>query len=194
MSYCLTGQVMDRGKQLSQVDPSPLKPQVDPLLLAGWAVTAHAPGEPGSGNEPSSAGAARAMDEPARDRAALGPVLVVDDETTIREIITETLELEGYSVVKAANGAEALKRIDEQRPSLILLDMRMPILDGWGVARTLRLRGIQVPIVVLTAANNAEAWAREISATDHLAKPFEDTDLLKVVERYCGPARREDHE
>jgi CheY-like chemotaxis protein len=118
---------------------------------------------------------------------ARGPILVVDDDRSIREIIAETLELEGYPVVQAPNGAEALQRIGEQLPSLILLDMRMPVLDGWGVARAVKERGITVPIVVLTAASNAAAWAKEIDADGFLAKPFQDTALLSIVERFAGP-------
>jgi CheY-like chemotaxis protein len=125
-------------------------------------------------------------DSPEDVAVALGPILIVDDDRTIREIVAETLELEGYPVVQAANGAEALAQIAHKLPSLVLLDMRMPVLDGWGVARALRDRGIRLPIVVLTAAHNARAWANEIGAIAYLAKPFEDTDLLATVERCRG--------
>jgi two-component system chemotaxis response regulator CheY len=123
---------------------------------------------------------------PVEAAVSLGPILVVDDDRTIREIIAETLELEGYLVEQAANGAEALAKIANKLPSLVLLDMRMPVLDGWGVARALRERGVRLPIVVLTAAHNARAWANEIGAIAYLAKPFEDTDLLATVERWRG--------
>jgi CheY-like chemotaxis protein len=113
-----------------------------------------------------------------------GPILVVDDDTSIREIIAEMLELEGYPVEQAANGAEALRRIEERVPSLILLDMRMPILDGWGVARALSSRGMHLPIVVLTAAQDPKSWAREVSAVAYLAKPFDDSDLFEIVQRH----------
>ncbi len=112
------------------------------------------------------------------------PILVVDDDRGIREIIAETLEFEGYQVAQAKNGAEALEMIAENPPSLVLLDMRMPVLDGWGVARALRARGIRLPIVVVTAAKDARAWANEIGAIGYLAKPFEDSDLLEAVDRY----------
>ena len=116
----------------------------------------------------------------------VGPILVVDDDPSIREIIVETLELEGYPVEQAANGAEALKKIEEQLPSLVLLDMRMPILDGWGLVSILRQRGWSLPIVVMTAAKNARTWANEIGAAAFLDKPFEDTDLLAIAERFHG--------
>lgn len=114
------------------------------------------------------------------------PVLVVDDDPSIREIIVETLELEGYWVEQAANGAEALKKIEAQLPSVVLLDMRMPVLDGWGLMKALNHRGLNLPIVVMTAAKNARTWASEIGASAFLDKPFEDTDLLAIVERFHG--------
>jgi two-component system chemotaxis response regulator CheY len=98
--------------------------------------------------------------------------------------VVETLELGGYSVEQAANGAEALEKIGQRLPSLVLLDMRMPVLDGWGVDRALRQRGHELPIIVMTAAQNARVWANEIGAAAYLAKPFEDTQLLAAVERY----------
>ena len=117
------------------------------------------------------------------------PILVVDDDPDIREIVTEVLSLEGYPVHAATNGAEGLQAIEvlrakdpECRP-LVLLDMRMPILDGWGVARKMKKRGLQVPIVVMTAARDARAWAAEIGADGCLPKPFELADLLTTVQR-----------
>ena len=120
---------------------------------------------------------------------SIAPILVVDDERAIREVIAELLELEGYTVEQATNGAEALDRIADPPPSLVLLDMRMPVLDGWGVARVLNERGVNVPIVVLTAAKDAQKWAAEIGAAGHLAKPFEATDLLAEVDKFRDRSR-----
>src|SRR5690349_18121625 len=69
-------------------------------------------------------------------------VLVVDDDETIRTTVSETLDLEGYPVHLAADGVEALRSAEESPPQVILLDMRMPVLDGWGVARGLAERGL----------------------------------------------------
>ena len=115
-----------------------------------------------------------------RDR----PILVVDDDQAIRLTIAELLESEGYSVATAINGADGLVVLDRVQPVLVLLDMRMPVLDGWGFARALRERNIHVPIVVLTAAQDARRWAHEIAASDVVAKPFDLVDLLDAVERY----------
>src|SRR3712207_3813658 len=105
-------------------------------------------------------------------------VLVVDDDDAIREVVQEILEGEGYRVSTAADGREALDRIAQVSPALVLLDMRMPVLSGWDVARELRDRRVDVPVVVMTAAQDARAWAREISAAGYLAKPFDIGDLL----------------
>jgi CheY-like chemotaxis protein len=91
------------------------------------------------------------------------------------------LELEGYDVDEAANGAVALEMVERHPPDVILLDMRMPVLDGWGFAAELRRRGRQIPIVVMTAARDAARWADEIAANGALSKPFAFDDLLRAV-------------
>ncbi len=114
------------------------------------------------------------------------PVLVVDDDDSIRTTVSDVLDLEGYAVVTAANGVEALQAVEEQPPLLVLLDMRMPMLDGWGFARELKARGVQLPILVMTAANNARAWAEEIEAEGFVAKPFDLGDLVAAVQRVAA--------
>jgi two-component system chemotaxis response regulator CheY len=116
------------------------------------------------------------------------PVLVVDDDEVIRLTLAGLLELEGYAVRTAADGAEALTIVDRERPCLVLLDMRMPVLDGWGFAAALRGRGVRVPIAVMTAAHDARRWADEVAADACLAKPFDLDDVLATVGRFCRPA------
>src|SRR5690349_12124864 len=111
------------------------------------------------------------------------PILVIDDDPSIRETVAEVLADEGYDVRTVTNGAEGLSAIERELPALVLLDMRMPVLDGWGFARTLDERGIRVPIVVMTAAQEARQWAREIGAGWSLAKPFDLLELLETIER-----------
>jgi CheY-like chemotaxis protein len=110
-------------------------------------------------------------------------ILVVDDEPGIRATVSAMLEIEGYVVDQASNGADALARLAAAMPDLIVLDMRMPVLDGWGFAAELRRRGHDVPIVVMTAARDAGRWAAEISAAETLSKPFRYDDLIGAVER-----------
>jgi CheY-like chemotaxis protein len=109
------------------------------------------------------------------------PILVIDDDPSILDTVAEMLEFEGYVVQLATNGAEGLAAIERHMPSLVLLDMRMPVLDGWGFATRLREQGIEVAVVVMTAAQDAQRWATDISANGYLAKPFEYNDLLKTV-------------
>lgn len=116
-----------------------------------------------------------------------GPILVVDDDEGILETVCDILEAEGYDVVIAHNGLEALRAIDVHHPVVVLLDMRMPVLDGWGVAQRLRERGPDVPVLVMTAAQDARRWALEIGAAGYVAKPFDVVDLLDAVERVGGP-------
>jgi two-component system, chemotaxis family, chemotaxis protein CheY len=108
-------------------------------------------------------------------------VLVVDDDASIRDMVSNILQFEGYAVATACNGLEALHVFEQTRPEVVLLDMRMPVLDGWGFARELRARGEEAHIVVMTAAQDAQRWADEVHAGGCLAKPFELEDLLSAV-------------
>lgn len=111
---------------------------------------------------------------------------MVDDDPSIVEIVSEILRSEGHEVVSAENGADALRKVNGE--SLVLLDMRMPVLDGWGFARMFRAAGKRVPIVVMTAAENARRWAEEIGADGYLSKPFEMDALIAAVEQHTrGP-------
>jgi two-component system, chemotaxis family, chemotaxis protein CheY len=115
------------------------------------------------------------------------PILVVDDDPTILVTVCEALDLEGFPVVTATNGAEALEAVDRDDPSLVLLDMRMPVLDDWGFMGAIRQRGLGLSVVVMTAAADARRWAREIGAQGVLAKPFELDELFSAVERLRQP-------
>lgn len=108
---------------------------------------------------------------------------MVDDDPSIVAVVSEILVAEGHEVVSAENGAEALGKADGE--ALVLLDMRMPVLDGWGFAREFRAAGKRSPIVVMTAAENARRWAEEIGADGYLAKPFEIDALIAAVERHA---------
>jgi CheY-like chemotaxis protein len=90
---------------------------------------------------------------------------------------------EGYTVATATNGAEGLAALAEALPAVVLLDMRMPVLNGWGFASALKERGVSLPIVVMSAAQDARRWSQEIGAASVLAKPFELDELVQAVER-----------
>ncbi|HWQ12592.1 MAG TPA: response regulator [Roseiflexaceae bacterium] len=110
-------------------------------------------------------------------------ILVVDDDPSIRAVIADALADEGYAVRTASNGVEGLLALADALPALVLLDLRMPVMDGWTFARTLHQRGIQLPIVVMTAAQDARQWAQEVGARAYVAKPFDLGELLDVVAR-----------
>ena len=117
-----------------------------------------------------------------------GTILVVDDDPAILSTVADILEFEGYKVEVAANGAEGLRVLERVHPKLVLLDMRMPVLDGWDFARALRERGIILPILVMTAAQDAHRWAQEIGAAGYVSKPFELLDLLAAVASFYTPS------
>ncbi|MFY0527609.1 response regulator [Archangium gephyra] len=109
-------------------------------------------------------------------------ILVVDDDPDMQDVMAMTLEAGDYRVCRASNGQEALERVEQCVPELILLDMRMPVMDGWAFSAELRRRyGHEVPIVVCTAAEDAQRRAREVGAVGCLSKPFELDELLRLV-------------
>lgn len=112
-------------------------------------------------------------------------VLVIDDDESISEFVDWVLTDEGHQVTRADNGAVGLSRLKEADPDVILLDMRMPVMDGWRFAEAYRSGDYRpVPIVVLTAAHDARVRAEEIGADAYLGKPFEMDELLKTVRRF----------
>ena len=115
------------------------------------------------------------------------PVLVVEDDATVREALGMALGMSGYEVRLATNGQEALDFIEEERPSLVLLDMRMPVLDGWGFARELPTRGVDPPIVVMTTREDAPRTAQQIGAAGFIGKPFDLAELMAKVEKHRIP-------
>ena len=120
-------------------------------------------------------------------------VLVVDDDPSLRDLVEMILGEEGYEVVAAADGQEALAQVERSLPGVILLDMKMPVMDGYEFARRFRARfGDAVPIVALTAAENPALCAEEIGARAWLAKPFEIQDLIDVVAGLGSRSERED--
>ncbi len=111
-------------------------------------------------------------------------ILVADDDEMIVQVVTIVLEGEGYRVVSARNGVEALDAVAAERPALLLLDIRMPIKSGWDVAEELRNQNSPpLPIVMMTATMDAAPWAAEIGATACLTKPFDLDHLVEVVRR-----------
>ena len=117
-------------------------------------------------------------------------ILLVDDDEAIREFVSMALDDEGYEIITAPDGAAALDLIGRQPPSLILLDMHMPVMDGWAFARAYRqLPAPRAPIVVLTAARDVAIHTAQIDAEGFLAKPFDLIELITLVDEYTRRAR-----
>ncbi|MFF2521510.1 response regulator [Streptomyces liangshanensis] len=127
--------------------------------------------------------------------SASGRVLVVDDNRVIRQLIRVNLELEGFEVVTAADGAECLEVVHEVRPDLITLDVVMPRLDGLRTAARLRAdpRTRRLPLAIISACTQYEVEAGLTAGVDaFLAKPFEPAELIRLVRRLthqdCPPS------
>jgi len=114
-------------------------------------------------------------------------ILVVEDDPDILEAICDILLEEGYRVAQARDGLSALDRVRAERPSLVLLDLMMPVMDGPAFARALRSRGPDgdVPLLVITADNKPER-AIEAGADAVLPKPFAAEALLAAVRAWIG--------
>ncbi len=118
-------------------------------------------------------------------------ILVAEDDTTIRDMLELLLLGEGYDVVPAADGQDALDGAARHRIDLILLDLAMPKLDGEGFCRAYRERGGTAPIVLITAVVGEKATeAIDVCGADgHIAKPFNIEDVLVTVARLVEPRR-----
>jgi len=117
------------------------------------------------------------VDEVAGDgRLAPKKVLLVEDEDALRRVMKDLLEREGFVVFEAADGVKALDEIDRAAPDIVVLDLNLPRLDGYGVLSHLRARPAtqDLPVIVLTAKGDEDSEVRvfEFGASDYLTKPF----------------------
>jgi two-component system OmpR family response regulator len=116
-------------------------------------------------------------------------LLVVDDEPSIRELLTASLRFAGFEVTAAADGAQALRQAERVRPDLIVLDVMLPDMDGFAVTRKLRERGREIPILFLTARDETsdKVTGLTVGGDDYVTKPF---SLEEVVARIRAVLRR----
>jgi DNA-binding response OmpR family regulator len=110
-------------------------------------------------------------------------ILIVDDEPDILLLLRIDLEAEGFETLLAADGETAIKRITEERPDMVLLDVMMPVVDGWGVLKHLAEKSIATRVVTLSAkASGADvSRALELGAVEYVTKPFDPAALLLTV-------------
>ena len=122
-----------------------------------------------------------------RDTGASAPqrlLLVVDDDEATRMLLTELFNAHGYAVVLAENGEQALKQLLDYAPDLVVLDLQMPVMDGWRFRAEQLLSNVRVaavPVVILTGTENAAKSARALRAAGFVEKPFEPDLLLGAV-------------
>jgi two-component system OmpR family response regulator len=123
---------------------------------------------------------------------AMPKILVVDDDSHIRDIVRFALAREGHTVVEAENGARALALAAQERPDLIVLDIMMPEIDGLEVCRRLRTGGDRTPIIFLSSRNEKADWVvgLELGGDDYVGKPFSPRELVLRIEAVLRRATR----
>ena len=110
-------------------------------------------------------------------------VLIVDDEEGFRDGLADLLEMEGYAVLVAKDAVDAVRVLPEFRPEVILLDLRMPNLDGEAFMRGMNGLPAMVPVVLISAKEDLAAIAGRAGAAGYLHKPFEAPQLLSILEK-----------
>jgi CheY-like chemotaxis protein len=118
-------------------------------------------------------------------------VMIVDDERNLRELISAILEPEGYEVIQAEDGEDALEKLKTIRPDLILLDMMMPGMSGREVCEKIRTneKTKDLKVVFLTVARFSELGKEELKrlkVLDYITKPFDNNDLIKRIKKIIG--------
>jgi chemosensory pili system protein ChpA (sensor histidine kinase/response regulator) len=133
-------------------------------------------------------GVATTVSVPAAPQIPL--ILVVDDSITVRRVTQRLLQREGYRVSMAADGLQALERLQEERPAVVLSDIEMPRMDGFDLARNIRadVRLNNLPIIMITSriAEKHREHAKELGVDHYLGKPFSEEELMSLVRHYCA--------
>jgi chemosensory pili system protein ChpA (sensor histidine kinase/response regulator) len=122
---------------------------------------------------------------------ALAPlVLVVDDSITVRRVTQRLLKREGFRVMLAADGLQALERLQEEKPAVVLSDIEMPRMDGFDLARNIRgdakLRDLPIIMITSRIAEKHREHARELGVDHYLGKPYSEEQLIDLVRHYCA--------
>lgn len=118
-------------------------------------------------------------------------ILIADDDREIVQLIAESLEEEGFEVVKAYNGRDAMDKLSQEQPSLIILDIMMPEMDGLEICRRIR-QEMAAPIILLSAKSREidKVVGLEVGADDYLTKPFSINELIARVKAHLRRERR----
>lgn len=122
------------------------------------------------------------LEETTQQQDANECILVVDDDLNLCQTIQMVLEEEGFTVETAMDGVEALEQVEHLHPTMIVLDMGLPLLDGEAIARELKTRyDHKIPIVLITADGHVTEKGQRVGAVAALGKPFEIDDLVHAV-------------
>ena len=113
-------------------------------------------------------------------------ILVVDDDQDIRELLLAVLADDGYEAEAAQNGKDALDVLERWRADVVVLDLMMPIMDGWTFAARMREKKIEIPIVVISAATDLRRHGQSVHAADIVTKPFDIDALLPRIARVAA--------
>ena len=143
---------------------------------------------PGAGGTAAKAGSPQAALLPGTILAPM--VLVVDDSITVRRVTQRLLKREGFRVVLASDGLQALERLQEEKPSVVLSDIEMPRMDGFDLVRNIRadanLRDLPVIMITSRIAEKHREHARELGVDHYLGKPYSEEELIGLVRQYCS--------
>jgi CheY-like chemotaxis protein len=116
-------------------------------------------------------------------------ILVVDDTDWNRDLLVQLLE-EDYTILQAVDGADGVRMAEERKPDLILMDLGMPIMDGWEATRTIKANDAlkNIPIIAVTshAMVGDEIEARKAGCDDYLSKPIDEEALMEKIKRFVG--------
>jgi chemosensory pili system protein ChpA (sensor histidine kinase/response regulator) len=119
-------------------------------------------------------------------------ILVVDDSITVRRVTQRLLKREGYRVTLASDGLDALEKLQEEKPTVVLSDIEMPRMDGFDLARNIRadaqLRDLPIIMITSRIAGKHREHAKELGVDHYLGKPYSEDELLGLVRSYCAAA------
>ncbi|KAA0548624.1 response regulator [Bacillus sp. BGMRC 2118] len=115
-----------------------------------------------------------------------GKLLIVDDQFGIRILLNEVFQKEGYQTFQAANGFQALDIVDKHSPELVLLDMKIPGMDGIEILKRMKVKDKDIQVIIMTAYGELDMIqeAKDLGAITHFAKPFDIDDIREAVRKY----------
>jgi two-component system, response regulator, stage 0 sporulation protein F len=121
-----------------------------------------------------------------------GKVLIVDDQFGIRILLNEVLQKAGYQTFQAANGVQALEIVNKHSPDLVLLDMKIPGMDGIEILKRMKVIEPDIRVIIMTAYGELDMIqeAKDLGALTHFAKPFDIDDIRNAVAKYVQTANK----